>query len=390
MTFVRLLLALVAILLPVQAVAGTCAAAAQYNFAFSSRPAATLAYGSTYTYAATTSGGASQNFTVQLVQNGMSSTVVNSTNMPAIGTLVTGSNATLRDLVIGGIFSARTADITSSTRVATVTFTFATPIRDFTMTVHDVDFTLGQYRDWLQITGTGTSGTYTGVMSSPPGNGNATGQVRTATGSSLTYGPVGSPVAVTASQGAGVGAADNNSDDGNLTVSFAQPVTSVTLRYGNAPLISGETGTGQQAIGIAGISYCPMPQIAVTKISAPVAGTLPAFNIPGNDVTYTLTVTNSGASPVDASSIVLTDVLPANVTFKNVAIAGGIPFSIASGASGVTLTAASPAYSNNGGSTYAYTPAAGYDANVKAVRITPAGTMAANSSFTISFVTRIN
>ena len=389
MNAIRFLLALLAVLLPVQAEAA-CAAAAQYNFAFSSRPAATLAYGSAYTYTATTSGGASQNFTVALAQNGMTSTVVSSTTLPAISTLVTGSNASLRDLVVGGIFSARTADITSNTRVATVTFTFTTAIRDFTMTVHDVDWATGQYRDWLQITGTSSAGTYTGVMSSPPGNGNATGQVRTASGSSVTYGPVTSPVTVTASQAVGVDAAGNNSDDGNVTVSFAQPVTSVTLRYGNAPLIKGQSGTGQQGIGIAGISFCPMPQISVAKTSAPIAGTLPAFNIPGNDVTYTLTVTNTGASPVDASSIVLTDVLPANVTFRNTALSGSIPFAISAGSSGVTLATGSPAYSNNGGSTYAYAPAAGYDSNVKAVRITPSGTMAANSSFSISFVARIN
>ncbi len=386
----RLLLALIAIVLPVQASAGTCAAGAQYNFTFASRAAATLAYGNTYTYAATTSGGASQNFTMQLTQNGMTSTVVNSVTLPAIGTLVTGSNASANDLVVGGIFSARTADITSGTRVAVVTFTFATPIRDFTMTVHDVDWATGQFRDWIQITGTSSAGTYTGVMSSPPGNGNATGQVRTKTGSSVTYGPVSSPTSVAANQVAGVDAAGNNSDDGNVTVSFAQPVTSVTLRYGNAPLASGESGTGQQAIGIAGISFCPMPQITMAKTSAPLAGTLPAFNIPGNDVTYTLTVTNNGASPVDASSIVLSDVLPTNVTFRNTTLSGSIPFAINAGSSGVTLTSASPAYSNNGGSTYAYAPAAGYDANVKAVRITPSGTMAANSSFSISFVARIN
>jgi uncharacterized repeat protein (TIGR01451 family) len=379
-------------LVPASPAFAGCAVSAQYTFAFSGRPAATLAYGSTYTYTAATSGGASQNFAVQLTQNGMTSTVVSSTQLPAIGTLVTGSTTTARDLVIGGIFGGRTTDITSSTRVATVTFTFTQPIRDFSMTVHDVDFTSGQYRDWLMITGTSASGTYTPVMSSPPGNGNATGAPRTATGSAVTYGPVSSPVSVTASQVAGVGASDNNSDQGNVTASFAQPVTSVTLRYGNAPLVSGESGTGQQAIGIAGIGFCPMPQIAVTKASAPMTGTLGAYNIPGNDILYTLTVTNAGASPVDASSIVLSDVLPAGVTFRNTVLdaTSGTPFSISAGSSGVTLSAASPAYSNNGGSTWSYTPVSGYDANVRAVRVTPSGSMAANSSFAISFVARIN
>ena len=135
-----------------------------------------------------------------------------------------------------------------------------------------------------------------------------------------------------------------------------------------------------------------MPQITVAKTSAPIAGAFGAYNLPGNDVMYTLTVTNSGGSPVDASSIVLADVLPAGVTFRNTVLdaPSGTPFSINPGSSGVSLSSGSPAYSNNGGSTYAYTPAAGYDANVKAVRVTPTGTMAANSSFSISFVARIN
>ena len=66
------------------------------------------------------------------------------------------------------------------------------------------------------------------------------------------------------------------------------------------------------------------------------------------------------------------------------------PFELTAGSSGVTLPAAGRAYSNNNGSTYAYAPAAGYDANVDAVRLTPSGSMAANSSFTIRFRARIN
>ena len=63
-----------------------------------------------------------------------------------------------------------------------------------------------------------------------------------------------------------------------------------------------------------------MPAIAIAKTSAPyitTAGSPDRFNAPGSDVAYTLTVTNSGGSPVDLSSLVLTDILPANVTFYN-------------------------------------------------------------------------
>ncbi|MEP7006044.1 MAG: hypothetical protein ABI810_08685 [Sphingomonas bacterium] len=367
----------------------SCAAAAQYNFLFSNQAAATLAYGSTYSYTASTSGGLTRGFTMTLGQNGVTSTVVASTTLPAINTLVTGTDATKRDLVIGGTFSGRTADITSATRVITVTFTFTQPVRDFSMSAHDVDFGANQFRDWMMITGTSAAGTYTPSIVTPWGTSNATGGTRSTANSSVTLGANTTPLTLTAAQFAGTGASDPNSDDGTITASFAQPVTSVTLRYGNAPFGSGENTTGQQATGISGISFCPMPVIAVAKTSTPIAGTLGAYNLPGNDLTYTLTVTNSGSSPVDAGTINLIDLLPGTTKFRNTVLSGGLPFSIASGTSGVTLAAGAAAYSNNGGSTWSYAPASGYDAAVNALKIVPSGTMAANSSFTISFVSQI-
>ena len=367
----------------------SCAAAAQYNFLFSNQAAATLAYGSTYSYTASTTGGLTSGFTMTLGQNGVTSTVVASTTLPAINTLVTGTDATKRDLVIGGTFSGRTTDITSATRVITVTFTFPQPVRDFAMSAHDVDFGANQFRDWMMITGTSAAGTYTPSIVTPWGTSNATGGTRSTANSSVTLGTNTTPLALTAAQFAGTGASDPNSNDGTITASFAQPVTSVTLRYGNAPYSAGENTTGQQATGISGISFCPMPVIAVAKTSTPIAGTFGAYYLPGNDLTYTLTVTNGGASPVDAATINLIDLLPANIKFRNTVISGGLPFSITSGTSGVTLAAGAAAYSNNGGSTWSYTPASGYDAAVNALKIVPSGTMAANSSFAISFVTQI-
>lgn len=112
------------------------------------------------------------------------------------------------------------------------------------------------------------------------GNGNGA-QSRTATNSSVLFGPGGG---LSAQQAAGTGPSGNNSDTGEVVASFAQPVTSVTIRYGNAPLSAGESTTGQQALGIAGISFCPMPAISIMKTSAPVAGPPGAFNLPGSDV----------------------------------------------------------------------------------------------------------
>jgi hypothetical protein len=81
------------------------------------------------------------------------------------------------------------------------------------------------------------------------------------------------------------------------------------------------------------------------------------------------------------------------VTFYNGDIDGTGPlttnFEFIPGSSGLTFSSANLAFSNNAGSTYAYTPVAGYDAAVNAIRFNPQGVMAANSSFTIRFRTRI-
>ena len=381
---------LFALLLPAGA-AATCPAANQYSFSYANQAGATLSYGSTYSYSATTGGGASRAFTVAIAQNGLSSTQGGGVQLPAIGTLITGSDSSKRDLVLGGVFAGRTTTLASGVGVITVTVTFAQPIRDFSMTLHDVDYQTNQYRDWIGVTGANGANSYTPVLTGTGGNGNASGAARTAGSSSVTFGPVVTPTVVAANEAAGVGQSGNNSDTGNIAVSFAQPVTSVTIRYGNAALISGENATGQQAIGIAGISFCPMPDVTVAKTSAPIAGALGAFNLPGGEVQYTLTVTNNGGSPVDAGTIVLGDLLPTATEFRNTVLDGatGLPFALAAGSSGVTLTSGAAAYSNDGGSTWGYTPAAGYDPAVKAVRVTPVGQMAANSSFAISFVARV-
>lgn len=369
----------------------SCAAANQYNFSYSSQTAGAVAYGATKTYPATTTGGATQNFSVVVTANGQSSSAVNGIPLPAIGTVITGADATKNDLVVGGVFTSRTADISTGTRAVTIVFTFTTPVRDFAVVVHDIDFTANQYRDWLMVTGVGAGVTYTPALVSPFGNSNAIGGSRTATNSSVTFGPATTPVTVTAQQGVGSGTAENSSETGTVTATFAQPVTSITLRYGNAPLITGEATTGQQAMGIGGVSFCPMPQVSVAKTSSPVAATLGAYNLPGSDVLYTFTVTNTGGSPVDAGTIILTDPLPANIAFRNAAVDAGTtaPFKLTAGTSGVTLPTGSSAFSNNGGTSFAYTPATGYDKAVNAIRVIPSGSMAANSSFSISFVGRI-
>lgn len=390
------LLAALPLLLASLPARAACDASNTYSFAFSSVADASLSYGSTYTYTATNPLGASRSFTFRAVNNGLSSIQVNSDNMPQISSDLT-SGTGGKTFQVGGTFPSRTASITSNTRTIRLTIAFPVPVRDIVINSHDLDFTSNQFRDWLHVTGTDGTSTFVPVLSAPAGNNNGAG-ARTATGSSVNFGADNAPYVLSSSEGVGISSsADVNVTTGDVAISFAQPVTSVTISYGNFPLQSGESSTGQQRVGISQVRFCPMPAIAVTKTSAPyviTAGSPDRFNAPGSDVAYTLTVTNSGGSPVDLSSLVLTDVLPAGVTFYNgdyhAASPGMGPFELVAGSSGVTLPAGGRAWSNNNGATYAYTPGAGYDANVDALRLTPSGSMAANSSFTIRFRARIN
>ena len=392
----RASLAALPLLLASMPAEAACDANNTYSFAFSSVADASLSYGTTYTYTASNPLGATRTFTIATATNGLSSIQVDSENMPQISTDIS-SGTGAKTLQIGGVFSGRTASISSTTRTIRAAITFAVPVRDIIINTHDIDFTSNQYRDWLYISGTDGVNTYIPSLTAPAGNNNGAG-ARTAAASSVTFGAFAAPYNITNREAIGTGtSANQNVTTGDVAISFAQPVTSITINYGNFPYQSGENTTGQQRYGISQVRFCPMPAIAIAKTSAPyvtTAGSPDRFNAPGSDVAYTLTVTNSGGSPVDASTLQLTDVLPANVTFYNgdynASSPGMGPFELVAGTSGVTLPAAGRAYSNNSGSTYAYTPAAGYDANVDAIRLTPTGSMAANSSFTVRFRARIN
>ena len=355
-----------------------------------------MSYASTLNYTATNGAAQSQAFSIAFQTFNLSSSIINGNQMPAITNLINDGNPTTgRNLMIGGTFAGRAASITANSNVIVTTFSFPTPVREFSVQVNDIDFSSNQYRDWMHIVGANGASTYTGVISTPQGSNNGAGP-KTATGSTIQLGASTTPLTVGVNEGIGNATAPNTNDSGTMTAVFAQPVTSVTLRYGNSSQSAGGATTGQQAYGIQRIAFCPMPVLAITKTSAPVAtaGTDPnRFAIPGADIDYTITVTNSGASTIDLASQFIADVLPASVEFFNGDIdagtAGTQNFVFTANTSGLTLAAGNISYSNNGGVSYTYTPAAGYDPAATALRFNPQGAMAANSSFSVRFRTRI-
>jgi uncharacterized repeat protein (TIGR01451 family) len=369
-----------------------CTAANQYSFNFSSQAAASLSYASSYNYTATSAALGNQTFNVAFTSPAGYNAVTGIGTLPEISTDVNGGAGNA--LVMGGILAARTTDIGTATNVLVTTLTFPTAVRDVTFTLHDIDYLNTQFRDWIRVVGISAAGTYVPAITTPWSMANNTGPYTNAS-SSLKLGAQAAPVAVAASEAVGVGASGNNSTTGNLTASFAQPVTSVQLRYGNYPLQAGDSGIGQQFYALSAISWCPMPNLTVVKSSTPVVTSLAdpnRFNIPQADTYYSISVTNSDSSPVDANTIVMNDLLPSQMTFFNGDIDGAGPlttnFEFIPGTSGLTLGAANISYLNaaNAG----ITPAAGYDPLVRTVRWAPQGTMAANSSFTIRLRTRIN
>jgi uncharacterized repeat protein (TIGR01451 family) len=127
----------------------------------------------------------------------------------------------------------------------------------------------------------------------------------------------------------------------------------------------------------------PPPDVTLAKSVSP-TGTVLA----GSDLTYTIAFTNGGGSP--ASSFVLLDPVPADTDFK---------VGSASAALGTTGLTVALSYSNDGGTTWTYTPVsaaggapAGYDRNVTHVRWTFTGSLAQdspNNAGSVAFTTRI-
>ena len=295
-----------------------CDAANQFTYSFLTAPVASLSYTGSSTYTATNSLGQSISFTVTYAANGLSTNMAGGVAMPAISNLIN-STGSGNNLMIGGIFLGRTTSITGTTRTIKTTLTFATTVRDVRVMVNDVDYGANQFRDWMHASGTGPAGAYVPAITTPYTNNNTTGP-RSHASSTLTLGAATTPYPITANQAVGTAVSSNTALNGTMYTAWTQPITSAAITYGNYPYAPGENTTGQQAIGIESVQFCPMPVLTVLKSSAPVDdpvnGTTNPKMVPGAHVDYTLTVTNTGGSPVDAGAVVLADVLPAGEPFE--------------------------------------------------------------------------
>lgn len=133
---------------------------------------------------------------------------------------------------------------------------------------------------------------------------------------------------------------------------------------------------------------------SVTVLSDPINGTNNPKMIPGAIVDYVITITNAGTGPVDLSTVVINDPVPANLsTF----VQGAAPVTFTDGTPSSNLSysyVAASTFTRTGGFPLA-PDAAGYDSAITNVRfaptgIMPAATVAGQPNFTVRFRARVN
>lgn len=147
-------------------------------------------------------------------------------------------------------------------------------------------------------------------------------------------------------------------------------------------------------------------QKTVTTLTDPINGAVNPKRIPGAEVLYSITISNTGLGTVNRDVMKITDHIPSDLEFYSGDLgavnSGPISFTPGSPSSNLSYTYTSLSnttdgieFSNNNGSTYVYIPTGGYDSNVTNIRVSPKGKMAAWSgtgaypSFTLGFKARI-
>ncbi|MEQ1687306.1 MAG: proprotein convertase P-domain-containing protein [Sphingopyxis sp.] len=205
---------------------------------------------------------------------------------PAEQTAVTGGLA-------GGQQSLfQLTDMPTQTAVAVTTITLPTAVPGLQMRIFDIDYNAGQFADRITVTGTFAGNPVTPTLTNGVAN----------------Y--------VIGNSAYGDATSGDTSANGNIWVTFLSPVDTIVITYGNHSLAP--ANPGQQAIAIHDITFCrPVAALSITKtstvISDPINGATDPKMIPGAVVEYCILASNAGSGTT--TNVVITDTLPANVTY---------------------------------------------------------------------------
>lgn len=218
-----------------------------------------------------------------------------------------GQSPTRQNVVTGGLSPAQYSifeivDFTSQAGVVTSTISLPTAVPGAQFTLFDIDYASGQFADRVTVTGS-----FNGTIVYP-----------TLTNGVANY--------VVGNSAYGDATSADGSANGNVVVTFAAPVDTITIEYGSHSLAP--ANPGQQGMAIHDINFCrPVANLLIAKtssiVSDPVNGTTNPKAIPGATMRYCLLVTNGGSAT--ATAIYVADPLPATTSF--------IPGSLRSGTS---------------------------------------------------------
>ena len=218
-----------------------------------------------------------------------------------------GQSPTRQNVVTGGLSPAQYSifeivDFTSQAGVVSSTISLPTAVPGAQFTLFDIDYASGQFADRVTVTGS-----FNGTTVYP-----------TLTNGVANY--------VVGNSAYGDATSADGSANGNVVVTFAAPVDTITIEYGSHSLAP--ANPGQQGMAIHDINFCrPVANLLIAKtssiVSDPVNGTTNPKAIPGATMRYCLLVTNGGSAT--ATAIYVADPLPATTSF--------VPGSLRSGTS---------------------------------------------------------
>lgn len=236
-----------------------------------------------------TNGALSGNFTVNSIPISLALTgatgrfiadPATGSSTPARNTSTTGGAAGQNALMLA-------IDMATSSESVTATWTFAGGVGGLRFTMADIDLFFGQFVDRVAVTGS-----YNGTAVTP----------------TLTNGQVN---AVSGNTAVATAVADNATAAGNVTVTFNQPVDTVTIVYGPDAATS-PASPGIQAISLMDMSFCSRAtdlSLAKTVSNATPNG--------GDAISFTLSVANTTTRAMSTTGVTVSDVLPAGFTFTS-------------------------------------------------------------------------
>lgn len=216
-----------------------------------------------------------------------------------------GQSPTRQNIVTGGFAPAQysifeIADFASQAGAITSTISLPTAVPGVQFRVFDIDYAAGQFADRLTVTGSFNGSPVTPTLTNGVSN----------------Y--------VIGNSAYGDATSADGSANGNVVVTFAAPVDTITITYGSHSLAPADPG--QQGAAIHDIIFCrPTANLTIGKtssvISDPTNGTTDPKAIPGATMRYCILVTNNGSGT--ATGINVADPLPASTTFAPGSIRSG-------------------------------------------------------------------